>query len=514
MGYRFKNIQVVRSILLLLKRGYAERKIAAEVNVSRTTIRNYRERFYNSGYSFDELFALENAALSELIYPPSVPVFNEHNTDPRRHAFESMQDYFLKELKRTGVTKQLLWEEYLRQHPDGFRYTQFCERLRRYENTRHVSMRFNYKPGELMMIDFAGDKLHYINKETGELIGCQVLVCVLPCSGYSFVVALPDATIPQLIKGLNACLAFFGGAPYTLKCDNMRQAVTKSCRYEPVFSEAISAWALHNGIHLTAARVGRPRDKPHVENEVKVIYNRIYAPLRNRELYTIEELNKAVIELLKEHHEKQFSKNESSRKQIFDQEELEELQPLPPEVYVLKYETKSKVQRNYHVFLGQDRHFYSVPFHLVGTTLRIVYDTDLVEIYHHYQRIAVHKRNFRRHDYTTLPEHRPEAHQRYQEQMSWDSEYFLKEAMDNFGIYTFSYIKRMLESKQYPEQMYNSCIGLLRLSKTYPHARVEAACRRALKGSSADYSTIKTILAENADGLTESGTDGHKEMFK
>lgn len=124
-----------------------------------------------------------------------------------------MRDYFLKEIKRTGVTKQLLWEEYRKLHPSGYGKSQFNDLLKRYNDTRQVSMRIKYKPAELIMIDFAGDKLYYTDRATGEVIGCQVLVCVLPFSGYSFVIALPDATLPQLMKGLNACLAFFGGAP-------------------------------------------------------------------------------------------------------------------------------------------------------------------------------------------------------------------------------------------------------------------------------------------------------------
>jgi hypothetical protein len=177
----------------------------------------------------------------------------------------------------------------------------------------------------------------------------------------------------------------------------------------------------------------------------------------------------------------------------------------------MKYETKSKVQRNYHVLLGQDRHFYSVPFNMVGKTMRIVYDTDLVEIYHQHQRVAVHRRSFKKYDYTTLAEHRPEAHKKYHEQMGWDSDYFLKEAK-KLGPSTLSYIKRMLESKQYQEQMYNSCLGILRLSKIYPPKRIEAACCRALQSSSTTYSTIKTILKHNADQLTEPPTDAESEF--
>jgi transposase len=267
MANRLKKMLAVRSILQLAERKLSEYAIAKELNMSRTTIRGYLARCRDSTYTFKELLALDDAILAGIVYTDTSP--QPETNDPRLQAFEALRDYFLKELKRTGVTKQLLWQEYRRQHPDGYGKSQFNERLKRYQDTKLVSMHFEYSPAEQMMIDFAGDKLYYTDRSSRELIAYQVLVCVLPFSGYSFVIALPDATLPQLVKGLNACLAFFGGVPLTLKCDNMKQVVTRSCRYEPVFTDMMNAWALHNNIRLVAARVRKPRDKAHVENEVK-----------------------------------------------------------------------------------------------------------------------------------------------------------------------------------------------------------------------------------------------------
>lgn len=176
-------MQVVRTIIQLLQRGNSERSIAAELNISRTTIRNYVTRCRSSGHSFADLLAFDDATLSELIYPAPGDAAKEPDVDPRRSVFDAMRDYFIKELKRTGVTKQLLWEEYRKRHPDGYGKSQFNELLKRYEDTKQVSMRFEYKPAELIMIDFARDKLYYTDRGTGEVIGCQVLVCVLPFSG-------------------------------------------------------------------------------------------------------------------------------------------------------------------------------------------------------------------------------------------------------------------------------------------------------------------------------------------
>ncbi len=154
-------------------------------------------------------------------------------------------------------------------------------------------MHFEHRPAEVMMVDFAGETLSYVDRASGEVDECPVFVAVLPCSGYSFVIALPNATQPNVVKALNACLAYFGGVPQNIKSDNMRTAVSKSCRYEPIFTETLQQWALHNNISLLAARVRKPKDKAPVENEVKLSYQRIYAPLRDRIFFSLEELNEA-----------------------------------------------------------------------------------------------------------------------------------------------------------------------------------------------------------------------------
>src|SRR4051794_12248332 len=171
--------------------------------------------------------------------------------------------------------------------------------------------------------------------------------------------ALPDATIPQVIKALNNCLQYFGGVPLSLKTDNMKQVVTKYCRYEPVFSEALQQWALHYNITLLATRTAKPRDKAAVENEVKIAYQRIYAPLREVVFHHISEINEYILKQLSLHNEKMFQLKEHSRLQQFALEEQPLLQPLPPDSFVIKHKVFARVQKNYHITLGEDWHHYS-----------------------------------------------------------------------------------------------------------------------------------------------------------
>lgn len=499
MANKFKLMQIVRTILQLLQRKTSERSIAEELNVSRNTVRKYDAAAKASSFSSKELLAMDDPTLTEIIYPSTQPNVEELKTDPRLQAFEAKRDYFLKELGRKHVTKQRLWEEYRVEHPDGYGHSQFCEYLRRFEATKNVSMRMDYKAGETVMIDFAGDKLYITNRQSGELIACPVLVCVLPFSGFSYVEVLPNASLPQLVKGLNNCLRFFGGSPLSLITDNMKQIVTKACKYEPLFTSMITDWSLHNGIHLKAARVRKPRDKAHVENEVKISYARIYAPLRDKVYHSIEDLNKAIIRQLNIHHKKQFQKKDYNRIDLFTQSELPVLQSLPSNPFVMKHATKSTVYRNYHVFVGEDRHYYSVPYIHVGKKMDIIYDTDTVEIYYQQQRIAIHKRGYSRNGYTLTPEHMPEDHKNYLEQKGWTKDHFLEQA-DKLGPFTRTYMERILNSREHKEQTYLSCMGLLQLSKNFLPLRVEAACKRAVNSNSTSYKTVNNILLNNLDG--------------
>lgn len=391
-----------------------------------------------------------------------------------------------------------MWQEYLKEYSDGYRNTQFCVLLAQYRNAAKPSMRLEHKPSEVVMVDFAGDSMSYVDKTTGEIISCPVLVFVLPYSGYSFVKALPNATIVQLMNALNDCLSFFGGVPHSLKTDNMKQVVVKPSRYEPAFTEAVTQWAQHYNIALTATRVAKPKDKASVENEVKITYRRIYAPLRNKTFFSLDALNEAICQQLELHHQQNFQRKDYSRLDSFVKEEKPLLQPLPASPFVMKHRVQAKVQKNYHITLGEDWHHYSVPYQYIGKAVSVVYDADTVEIYLQFQRIALHKRNYKKHGYTTVKEHMPQGHQHYFEQRGWTADYFIKQAAA-IGASTKQYIEKLLKGKHFTEQTYNACLGILRLGKQYGNDRLEAACSRALSGEQFTYRTIDNILKNNLD---------------
>lgn len=498
MSNKLVTMQQIRLLIHHLQRGLSGRKIASELGLSRNTIKLYTERITSSSFSLGELQKMSDGELSGLLYPAK----EKTAPDARREDFSARTALFTDDLKRTGVTRLLLWEEYRKQTPDGYEYSQFCELLSREQKLNDAAMHFEYRPGDMLLADFAGDLLSYVDKPSGEMIDCPVLVCVLPFSGYSYAIALPDATLPQVVKGLNQCLAFFGGAPMNFKSDNMKQIVQKSCRYEPVFTEMIQQWALHNNLTLLAARVRKPKDKAPVESEVKLVYQRIYAPLRNHTFFSLSELNQAILQQLSLHHQRAFQKKENNRYIRFMELEKPHLQALPQEAYLMRHGACYKVQKNYHIILGEDWHQYSVPFAYIGKQVDVMYDTDTVEIFYQHKRIALHTRSYKKHGYTTTAEHMPQGHRVYQEQKGWDADYFLSQA-EKLGTSTSAYMKALLESKRFTEQTYNACLGLLRLAKTYGPGRIEAACARALRGRTYNYRTIQNILSAGLDKLED-----------
>lgn len=484
----------VRSIVQYLFKGYSLRSISRQLKMSRKTVTQYVCTLKSLEHSLEELQSFSDAELAALVYSPLSPA----GQGVRQKDFNERLSYFLSELKRTGVTRLLLWEEYRQSYPEGYGYTQFCILLNTHQRHLGPSMRFDYKPAEVVMVDFAGEQLSYVDRSSGEVINCPVLVCVLPYSGYSFVKALPNATLAQLTDALGDCLNFFGGVPQSFKTDNMKQVVIKPSRYEPAFTEAFEQWALHYNIAITTARVGKPKDKAPVENDVKITYRRIYAPLRDQVFFSLEALNKAITEQLAVHHHKNFQKKDYSRSDAFIKEEHPLLQPLPASKFVIKHRAQAKVQKNYHITLGEDWHHYSVPHQYIGKTVTAVYDADIVEVYLLFQRIAVHKRQYKKHAYTTIKEHMPEGHQHYFERRGWTADYFLQKA-GLIGTNTQQYIQHILTGKQFTEQTYNGCLGILRLGNRYGNDRLEAACSRALAGEVFNYRTIDNILKNNLD---------------
>jgi len=488
------NMLQVRRIIQLKQQGKSNRQIAREIGLARDSVNEYIRRIEKSGIGLDALFALPDDQLSMHIYLNRLAIRRDWRYDDIQQRLQELGQ----ELKKPRVTRQVLWEEYLRQVPEGYSYSQFCEHLSRYLQTTRAVMHFEHEPAAGMMIDFAGDNLSYTQPDTGEIIPCPVLACVLPFSGYTYVEALLMSRRDHLFKGMNNCVEYFGGVPLSVMGDNMSQVVKRSNRYEPAFNELALQWSVHYDTTLMATRVRSPRDKASVESAINAVYNFIYTRLRHCVFHSLEELNKAIIEQLILFNQRCFQGRDYSRYDKFMQYEKVLLKPLPATAFVPKHTATAKVQRNYHITLGEDRHHYSIPYQYIGKQVEVVYDTDNVEVYYQQQRIACHKRDYRKYQYTTVAAHMPTSHQYYNQIRGYDSHYFLEQS-HKIGDNTARAIGRILEQKVFIQQTYNSCLGVLRLADRYGQERLEAACCRALQGYKVTYTAIRSILERNLD---------------
>jgi len=495
MANKPKNMHQIREIFKRKGQGESNRSISRVTGFSRGTITEYIDIVNVSGYTVEQAIALSESALLDLIN--QVRGETEIKIDLRKEALDEQLGSVSKELGRTGVTRLLLWQEYIKENPAGYSYTQFCYHLSRYKNIHQGSMHFEHIAGECMMVDYAGDLLHFIDLSTGEQIACQVLVCILPFSGYTYVQAMHSQKQEDFIAGLNNALCFFGGVPKNMKIDNLKSGVKKANRYDPDLTDLMNSFSDHFGLNCTTSRVAKPKDKASVENAVITAYRRVYAPLRNTEFFSLSALNAAILGQLELHHAMRFQSKPFCRKELFEQEKPV-LRPLPDKAFEKYCATKAKVQKNYHVQLGQDKHFYSVPYQLIGKTLKVVYTQHTVEIYDQLSRVAFHQRISRSYGYTTVKEHMPPNHLHYQQQRGWDGEYFIRQSL-LIGTSAHEFIARLLASRDFIEQTYNACLGVLRLEKKYTALRLENACRRALLYPTVSYRQLESILKRGLD---------------
>ena len=494
MAGKRKTMEQIRNILREKVNGTPIRAIARHTGVSRNTIRGYIRLIKAQGYSLSKALELDDERLMGLVYEPQQRAV----AGTRQGSFQQMLPVYAAELRKRHVTRQLLWEEYRQEFPDGYGYTRFCHYINEYIGRKDVTAMFTHRPGEKMMVDFAGDKLSYVDRESGEIIECEVLVTALPFSSFIYAEALSSQKQEDFVKGLSNAFLYLGGVPESVICDNLRSAVKKADRYEPAFTELIDQLSLHYQTTFMAARVRKPRDKATVESSVRITYQRIYGKLRNSVCYSLEELNALVIAELESLNDRNFKGKDHSRKDLFLKYEQAHLKPLPTKVFEVKKTVLAKVQKNYHIILGEDMHQYSVPWRYSGKQVKAIYTCATVEIYHQQKRIALHARNYRRHGYSTLKEHMPENHKAFMEQKGRDADYFLRQALKT-GPYTNKAIAQLLRSKAFPEQTYNACLGILRLAGKYGHDRLEAACQRVLQGPRVNYGIINNILKNNMD---------------
>jgi transposase len=407
--------------------------------------------------------------------------------------------YIHTERRKPGVTLELLHLEYLEHHPDGYRYTQFCDIYRRWLGRRRLSMRQVHRGGEKGFVDYAGKRPCLTDPATGARIPVELFLIALGASSFTYAEATATQQLPDWIASHTRAFAYYGGVPGAVVPDQLKSAVTIPCRYEPGVNRTYAELAAHYGTTILPARPAKPRDKAIAEVAVQVAERWIVARLRNETFYTLAAMNERIAELLDALNTKPMRHyGGASRRDLFERLERPHLRPLPPEPFEYADWLTAGVNVDYHIAV--DEHFYSVPHTLVPLheRLDVRVTATLVEVFHRGQRVTAHRRSFARGRHTTLNAHMPSSHRAHAE---WRPSRFVDWAT-TIGPQTAALVTAILAERPHPEQGYRSCLGILRLAKRYDAARLEAACGRALTAGARSYRHVAAILKRGLDRLS------------
>jgi transposase len=477
----------IKEVLRLhYEKGLSTRKIARSLDIGRGTVRNYLDRTQRAGLSWPLPPELDEATLEHRLFPSIPCTVQEKRQIPPL-------EYLHQELKKKGVTLQLLWHEYKEKHPNGYQYSQFCRIYRQWAEKLDPCLRQDYRAGEKLFVDYAGQTMEITNPETGEVHEAQIFVATLGASNYTFAEATLSQDLPSWIESHVHAFEFFQGVTEILIPDNLKDAVTRSCRYEPDLNATYRELAEHYGAVIIPARVGKARDKAKVESGVLQVERWVLAPLRHRTFFSLADLNEAIAVQLEILNNRPFEKLDATRKRLFETLDKPALKPLPRHRFTYAEWIRAKVSIDYHIEV--DHHYYSVPYQLIHERLDVRLTQTTVEILFRGRRVALHRRSSLRAKHTTLAEHMPKSHQKY---LQWTPSRLIRWA-GQIGPHTQNLVACILENRPHPEQGYRSCLGLLRLGKRYSPERLEAACARALAFRAYSYKNVESILKNGLD---------------
>lgn len=477
--------KITEALRLHFEHDRTNREIAQAIGTSPTTVGQYLRRAREAGIAYPLPEGLDDTAIESLLFPPVV------SADVVR--FEPDWTWVHHEMRRKSVTLDLLWQEYKAEHPDGYRYSWFCERYRQWSGKLSVSMRQTHTPGEKLFVDYVGQTLPIIDGATGEIRQAQLFVAVLGASNYTYAEATWTQKLPDWIGSHVRTFEFLGGVTEIIVPDNLKSGVKHASYYDPEINPTYRDLARHYGVAVLPARPYKPKDKAKVEGGVLIVERWILARLRNQRFFSLAEANRAIAELLASLNQRPFKKLPGCRHSAFLEMDCPVLKPLPQSRYEYAEWKTARVGIDYHIEVAG--HYYSVPYRHARQPVEVRITATTVEAFHRGQRIAAHVLSPIKGRHTTLDAHMPPQHQAI---AGWNDQRLLDWAQ-GIGSSTEAAVQIMLGSRKHPQQSYRACLGVLRLAKGFGNDRLNAACARALKLNAASYRSIHSILKNGLD---------------
>jgi len=495
MAGKLIKIGMLKQLLRLHEQGQSIKAISRTLGISRNTVKRYLHQIETKGLSLSEVLNQSNEALEQLLSG------KEPQGGDKFQELEKLFPIISQELGKTGFTLHHLWCRYKITYPDGYQYSQFCYHYRQYKESKKAVMHFEHEAGDKLFLDYAGKKLSYVEYGSGEIIECEFFVSVLGYSQLTYAEASLSQRKEDFISSVQNALHYYRGVPKVLVPDNLKSAVDKSSRYEPGLNEDFLDMANHYGCAVMPCRSYKPRDKSIVENHIRILYTRVHAELSTLTFFSLRDLNQAILSCIEKHNCMLFQGKDYSRKQAFEEVELQTLRPLPTERYEIKKSGMVTVMKNSHIQLKEDKHYYSIPYRYIGEKVKLCYSSKDVSIYLRGERIAYHLRERKPYKYTTVKEHLPSQHQFVSE---WNPEKFINWAE---GIHPVvkTYIEGILSQHAYPETLYRACVGVLSMSKKAGRERLVKACQMGIQMNTYNYGFISRIISNGTDKLLSEG---------
>lgn len=483
---RLSMRKIVEILRLKHECGLKHRRIARSVGVARSTVCDYLYRAAAAGLSWPLPESMTEVEVERLLFPPAPVIAPGLRPQPDWVTVHQ-------ELRRKGMTLLLAWQEYKTAHPDGLRYSWFCQRYRLWSGKLNLVMRQEHRAGEKLFVDYAGQTVPVTERATGEIRQAQIFVAVLGASNYTYAEATWTQTLPDWIGAHVRAFEFLGGVPEVVVPDNLKSGVTRTCRYDPDLNPTYREFARHYQVAIIPARVARPRDKAKVEAGVLLVERWILARLRHRQFFSLTELNAAIAELLTDLNRRAFKKLPGSRASQFAAIDRPALRGLPVVAYQYAEWSRARVHIDYHIEVA--RRYYSAPYALVGRELEVRLTERTVELFQRGERVASHARLRAQTRYSTQTEHMPAAHRAFAQ---WTPDRLVRWAQ-SIGLSTAALIEHILNARRHPQQGFRAALGILRLAKHYGEARLEAACARALAIGATNYRSVESILKHRLD---------------
>ena len=478
----------IRQLLRLYADGRGSKFISRATGIARNTVKKYLIQFTTLQLNIEQVEAMSDVQMAAAFLLEKPKAKNS-----RADNLQSLLPTLAAKLKKRGITKQMLYADYISLYPDGYKHSAFLVRLNAFMGMVKPSVRVPHKVGDKLFIDFTGKKLQVVDASTAEVQDVEVFVAILGCSQYTYVKAVASQKKEDFIDACQSALHFFGGVPEVIVPDNLRSAVKKASRYEAELNDSFAAFATHYNTYIFPARAYRPKDKALVEGAVKIIYSSIFTKIDEQVYSSLDALNAAILLHLQTHNNTLLTGCDYSRLQQFELLEKQVLKPLNPYPYDPMHTKMATVSKSGYITL--DHRYYSVPYKCIGIKIKVMYNRSKIEIYNNHELLAVHARHYGKERHIENKEHLASWHNY---PADWNPEKFIADAT-LVGEAVVAYIKKVLSRSEYPEKNYRACQGILNYKNRVGATRLINACKRADSFNVYNFGIIERILKSKAD---------------